>query len=522
MHPILLYAWVSQVSLRSLENASTPPSSSMTTTSHSLTVSRRSLEDASTPPSSSMKYSFYQVWLIMTITTCYIIFGMDIGWPNTIYSHLAVDNTTLFDTHLNLSPSQLDWIGSSSTIGGAVMVIPTGWIVGKLGRRRGIIICAFLHTLGWLPIALAINYYMIILGRLLTGASMAMTVVCTRTYIAELASNNIRGIMTTSLDLMRGFGYISVVALGMGTTWYYISFICTAGIFIYTIVALLVFPESPTYLIIQGKKEEAREIIVRLRGTRTGIEKELKELEFLNQREDGRRGWRALLSEDNLKSLFTLIGLCITVGLSGISVIMGATTRLLKTTIPSLDASLTTLIAMVALLCGSLILFILVDRIGRRWCLRISLSVMTVAYTVLGTLSYLEPSSFQVNVLPSVANASDVIYNTEESNTGSAFLSPKSMIMASCFITIAVCMTTCLSVPFMLTGEYFPSIVRSQVLSICIAVSTLISSLLLQLYSIMESTITISGVYWCYAVMSLVSLVYLSLFIRETNQRSVG
>ncbi|KAK4328757.1 hypothetical protein Pmani_000848 [Petrolisthes manimaculis] len=136
------------------------------TTSPSLTdTSPKSVEDASTPPSSSMQYSVYQVWLIVTISSCYTIFGMNIVWPNILVSHLAVDNTTLFHTQLNLSPSQLDWIGSISSIGSAVMVIPAGWMVGKLGRRRGIIICSFLHTLGWLLMALAFNYYMIILGK---------------------------------------------------------------------------------------------------------------------------------------------------------------------------------------------------------------------------------------------------------------------------------------------------------------------------------------------------------------------
>ncbi|KAK4313619.1 hypothetical protein Pmani_015023, partial [Petrolisthes manimaculis] len=134
-------------------------------------MSPKSVEDVSTPPSSSTKYSFYQVWLILTISSCYIIFGMNIVWPNTLVSHLAVDNTTLFGTQLNLSPSQLDWIGSTSTIGSAVMVIPAGWMVGKLGRRRSIIISVFLHFLGWLLMALAFDYYMIILGRLVTGGS---------------------------------------------------------------------------------------------------------------------------------------------------------------------------------------------------------------------------------------------------------------------------------------------------------------------------------------------------------------
>lgn len=220
--------------------------------------------------------------------------------------------------------------------------------------------------------------------------------------------------MLSFLDLMKGAGYLGLAFLTLAIDWYHICFLGAASSFVYLVIVVLVFPESPTFLMIQGKRDEAKEILVRLRGSRKDIEKEVKELELLNQREDGQIGWKALLSKDSLKSLLIINSMHIILSLSGISVMTVSITRNLQAVLPSLDSSIITLLTMTGYFCGSLILFIIVDRIGRRWCLRISLFLMAVAYIVLGTLSYLDNSSFQVHIIPSVANASDVLYNTEE------------------------------------------------------------------------------------------------------------
>ncbi|KAK4328758.1 hypothetical protein Pmani_000849 [Petrolisthes manimaculis] len=101
--------------------------------------------------------------MLVTFTS-YFIIGMSVAWPNTLFSHLTVNNTTLLGTQINFSNSQLDWMGSCSYGGMAVMMIPGGWIAGRLGRRRSIIIGAFIHALGWLIVALAVNFNMIITG----------------------------------------------------------------------------------------------------------------------------------------------------------------------------------------------------------------------------------------------------------------------------------------------------------------------------------------------------------------------
>lgn len=220
--------------------------------------------------------------------------------------------------------------------------------------------------------------------------------------------------MLSLIEVIRTMGYVSLAFLSMMMDWYYICFFGAASCFVNVIIALPMLPESPTFLVVQGRKEEAKEILMRLRGSEIDIEREVKELELLNQREDGRHGWMALLSKDLRKPLFILICLSIILPLSGIPMLTFSTTRLLEVALPSLSGNIITMIAMSGCFFGSVSLVTLVDRIGRRWCLRISLSLMAIAYTVLGTLSYLDNPSFQVELMPSVANASDVVYNTEE------------------------------------------------------------------------------------------------------------
>lgn len=47
----------------------------------------------------------------------------------------------------------------------ALMMLPGGYIAGRLGRLYGIIMGALLHLLGWLILALAVNFEMLIIAR---------------------------------------------------------------------------------------------------------------------------------------------------------------------------------------------------------------------------------------------------------------------------------------------------------------------------------------------------------------------
>lgn len=52
-----------------------------------------------------------QISLCLLVTLSYFLLGAAFAWPNALVSHLAADNVTFLGTHLNLSPSQLDWMG---------------------------------------------------------------------------------------------------------------------------------------------------------------------------------------------------------------------------------------------------------------------------------------------------------------------------------------------------------------------------------------------------------------------------
>lgn len=64
--------------------------------------------------------------------------------------------------------------------------------------------------------------------------------------------------------------------------------------------------------------------------------------------------------------------------------------------------------------------------------------------------------------------------------------------------------------------------VPSQSMSICYANISIMNFLVMQLYSPMLSYLTLAGLFWFCGIMAAIALVYLSLFIRETNQKSVG
>lgn len=59
-------------------------------------------------------------------------------------------------------------------------------------------------------------------------------------------------------------------------------------------------------------------------------------------------------------------------------------------------------------------------------------------------------------------------------------------------------------------------------MSVIITVYNLLSFVTLQLYSTMESSLSLSGVYWLFGGTAVVEVIAVLLLVKETSHKSVG
>ena len=150
-------------------------------------------------------------------------------------------------------------------------VLAGSYIMDKYGRKMAAIYSATLSIIGGVCLCAAQNITMFIVFRFFAGAGAFAFVALMPVYAAELAPPKLRGFFVGMNCLGIALGY--ALAAYMGLAFYYTKSpaahwrapLGLALIFpVAVLIVLLFVPESPRWLLMVGRVEEAREIVMKL------------------------------------------------------------------------------------------------------------------------------------------------------------------------------------------------------------------------------------------------------------------
>ena len=172
---------------------------------------------------------------------------------------------------LHLDTSQVSLVSSGvplGAIGGALLLGPTNEAVG---RKMAIIISLILYTIGAALEAGAINFGMIIAGRVILGLGVGLEGGTVPVYVAESVARKYRGNLVSlyqfNIALGEVFGYV-VAAIFVNVksgSWRYM--LGSSLIFSTIMLAGMIFmPESPRFLMHKGRVLESFAVWKRIRG----------------------------------------------------------------------------------------------------------------------------------------------------------------------------------------------------------------------------------------------------------------
>ncbi|XP_042878112.1 facilitated trehalose transporter Tret1-like [Penaeus japonicus] len=453
----------------------------------------------------------------------YISVGMTLTWPNVFASDVMVNNSTLFGTQIAVSDWQMDMVGSMIFLGSLPGFLFAGWLVRALGRRWSMVAASLPGLMGATLISLALNMEMVLVGRFLEGAMFGMMGVAARTYIIEIADTDIRGSASVVVNLMMQVGSVAVLGFGIPLAWYQVSLISVGVLVCYCFLLVPSLPESPTFLIVTNRDEEAMGVLRRLRGPAVDVPKLLQDLRKQNEALQSTVGWGFLLQRDILKRELILFGLFLVANFTGVQVIKANTARMLASSDLALDPKLSAVLVTIILFVGNFLILLILDRVGRRRCLVLSLCIILIAYAILGTFTfYREPGS----ALPVEIELSLLV---EANSTVEYFNDNIPDVTSWTWVPLACLMLAGLGqsmgsgpIPWILSPEYFPTAIRSQAMCICTLMGSVQAFASLQLYSPMQNLLTEAGLYWSYSCTAAVGVLYTLLFLKETSGESVG
>ncbi|XP_066980094.1 facilitated trehalose transporter Tret1-like [Macrobrachium rosenbergii] len=459
-----------------------------------------------------------QLTKVFAAVVGHLSLGMALGWPNVLASGLQTSNSTLFGTQIHFEDWEVDMAGGMLFFATLPGFVCSGWIVARIGRRKSMMLVAVPGVVGWALVLLAINPPMVLVGRFVGGLCYALLGASVRTYLAEISDTSIRGAVSLTTEVMKSIGVITVIGLGMILTWYYVAAMILGHLLFYGACVVPFLPESPTYLVVCNREEEARQLLRRLRGPNVDLDEEIRHLREMNTNRASSNECSGVFTRDVLKRCMVIFGLFLISNFCSTEVIKANAMRMLQTSGLALDKDVSTILVFVLLLTGNVMQALILDKIGRRKCIVVSLILIMLSYVILGAYTFLSSSDIDIVPLETERNIT-TLQADESSFAGISW----SWLPTVCLMTAAFAISLGIGpIPWLLSVEYFPTNIRSQVMGLCNAVGNLFSFASLQIYSPMQTLLTPAGLYWSYASFATIGIVYTFFIVTETKGKNIG
>ena len=178
------------------------------------------------------------------------------------------------EKEFGLSNIQLGWAVASLTLTATLAMMVSGPLSNRYGRRPVLKAAAVLFFISAIASAFAPNYLTLVVARMLGGFGVGAALIIAPMYIAELAPADVRGRMVSfnQLNIVIGisaafFSNYLILNLGLGDllAWRWMLGVEAVPALLY-FLALFFVPESPRWLVMQERSEEAVLVLNRSSG----------------------------------------------------------------------------------------------------------------------------------------------------------------------------------------------------------------------------------------------------------------
>ncbi|XP_038223365.1 facilitated trehalose transporter Tret1-like isoform X3 [Zerene cesonia] len=425
--------------------------------------------------------------------------GSMLGWSSPVILKITQDNSTDYD--FSVSESQGDWVSSLINLGAAAVCFPIGLIMDILGRKKTMLFLTLPFTLGWLLITFATNVGMLMAGRFITGIAGGAFCVTAPAYTSEIAQDSIRGTLGSYFQLMITVGILFAYAVGSYTSVFVFNILCTLIPIVFAVIFFFM-PESPNFLVVKGKHDEAREALIRLRGRNYDVDSELNNLQ--TKAEDAKNNPVSFLSAITKKTALKAVLICYALmlfqQLSGINAVIFNTSKIFTSAGAAIEPAIATIIIGVIQVLATFVSSLVVDKLGRRILLLFSALVMCICSTALGVYFFLQ--------------------DTHGSNSSIVeAISWLPLLSLSLFI-IAFSLGFG-PIPWMMAGELCLIDIKAFVGSTAGTFNWLLSFTVTSTFNSLNNAIGSGQVFWLFAGIMVIGFIFIFFVVPETKGKSV-
>lgn len=436
-------------------------------------------------------------------------FGFVLGYSSPAIPQL----TRIADPRLRLNDVQASWFGSIVTVGAAVGGLLGGWMVGKVGRKLTLMFCSLPFVFGFTIIIAAQNVWMFYLGRVLTGLASGVTSLVVPLYISEMAHERVRGMLGSCVQLSVVLGIMGVYLAGLFMDWRWLA-ICSSIPPTLLMVCMCFMPETPRYLLSQGKRREAEEALRFLRGPDASVEWECARIEDACDEQGSSFHMSDLRDPGVYKPLVIGVMLMLFQQMTGINAIMFYAESIFQQA-HFKESDLASVIVGLIQVVFTAVAAVIMDKAGRKVLLIISGAAMAISTTAFGVYFYL------MSKLPSTTSAGLLVLEIQSTAGEEPHADLAWLALASMAVFITGFALGWGPIPWLVMSEIFPVKARGVASAVCVLTNWSMAFIVTKTFQDMMNLLTSAGTFWLFACMCIINVIFTISFVPETKGKTL-
>jgi sugar porter (SP) family MFS transporter len=368
-----------------------------------------------------------------------------------------------------------------------------GTVSDRLGRRRFMFISAVLFFISALGCAIPQNLVQFLIFRFIGGLAIGSASIVSPLYISEVAPPKNRGALVSVNQLAIVTGilmsyFVSWVLVGAGASnwrWMFATGAIPAVIFFLFVLGV---PESPRWLVKQGREEEASTILTRLNGPEIAAG-EIRSIKETLTLEGG--SLKELLQPGFRTALFIGVFLAVFQQITGINAVIYYAPRFFEAAGLARSSALfqAALIGVVNVV-FTLVAITLVDRLGRKPMLMAGSAGMGLSFILLG-------AAFKFQLFSG------------------------GLVLLFTLLYIAFFAMTLGPIVWVVIAEIFPTRIRGRAMAIATVALWLADFAVSLTFPVIADKLHESFAFWLYAGMCLINLIFIWAVLPETKGKSL-
>lgn len=429
-----------------------------------------------------------------------VLLGYDVGVMSGAIIFIQED--------LKISDVQIEVLVGILSIISLLGSLAGGKTSDAIGRKWTMALAAVIFQTGAAIMALALSFRVLMVGRLLAGVGIGFGVMIAPVYIAEISPNIARGSLTSFPEIFINLGillgYVSnytFSGLPAHINW---RIMLAVGILpsVFIGFALFVIPESPRWLAMQNRIDEARMVLLKINENDREAEDRLGEILVAAgaanaQNYEEKVVWRELLCPSPAVRRMLIVGCGIQCfqQVTGIDATVYYSPTIFEEAGVEGNAHLlaTTVAVGFTKTIFILVAILLIDKLGRKPLLYVSTIGMTVCLFCLG-LTLTLPDTGRLGIALAIVSVCGNV----------AFFSVG--IGPICWV---------------LTSEIFPLKLRAQASALGAVGSRVSSGVIAMSFLSLSNTITIGGTFFLFSAISALAVVFVFTCVPETKGKSL-